>query len=244
MSEIAIVASGTRGDVQPYVALGKALKAAGYRVRLLGTENFEHLATDAGLAFAATGPNIEAMLQREEWRNTLESSNFLLILSHMQKEMKRQAAVVAERIPALLQGSDLIVTGAGGLGGTFAVGQHLKIPIVQAYVFPFTPTQDFPSPLVPHLPFGRLLNKLSFHVTRQLLWQSTKTSDSMTRARLDYPKARFGGLFDSCPRKTFRFCMDIVTTCYLHQRIGMPHTMSPAIGFWMHLRPGPRLRAL
>lgn len=195
MREIAIVASGTRGDVQPYVALGKGLKAAGYGVRLLGTENFERLATDAGLAFAATGPNIEAMLQRDEWRKTLESSNFLLILSQMQKEMKRQAAVVAERIPALLKGSDFIVTGAGGLGGTVAVAHLLNIPMVQAYVFPFSPTQKFPSPLVPYLPFGRLLNKLSFHVTQQLLWQSTKISDVMTRARLGLPKGSFWGPF-------------------------------------------------
>jgi sterol 3beta-glucosyltransferase len=145
MRDIAIVASGTRGDVQPYVALGKGLKAAGYRVRLLGSANFEQLATGAGLAFAAMGPNIEAMLQGDEWRQTLESSNFLLILSQMQKEMKQQAAIVAERIPALLQGSDFIVTGAGGLGGTFAVAHHLNIPIVRPMSSRLPPRRNFPA---------------------------------------------------------------------------------------------------
>jgi Glycosyltransferase family 28 N-terminal domain/FtsK/SpoIIIE family len=37
---IAIIAMGSLGDVQPYIALGKGLKEAGYRVRLVTHENF------------------------------------------------------------------------------------------------------------------------------------------------------------------------------------------------------------
>lgn len=40
---IAIMAMGSRGDVQPYITLGKGLKAAGHRVRLATHENFESL---------------------------------------------------------------------------------------------------------------------------------------------------------------------------------------------------------
>jgi sterol 3beta-glucosyltransferase len=40
MLDIAIIALGSRGDVQPYIALGKGLKAAGYSVRLVTHENF------------------------------------------------------------------------------------------------------------------------------------------------------------------------------------------------------------
>lgn len=197
MAKVTVVASGTRGDVQPYVALGKGLKEAGHQVRLVTSEDFETLITEAGLAFDSTGSSIEAVVNSEEWRKTLESSNFLLILSKMQHEMKRQAANLAQRIPGLLKGSDLIVTGAGGLGGTFTVAEMLNIPVVQAYVFPFTPTEEFPSPLVPTLPFSSLLNRLSFHITRQLLWQSTKTSDQATRDLLGLQKGSFWGPFRS-----------------------------------------------
>jgi len=37
---IVILAMGSRGDVQPYVALGKGLHAAGHGVRLLASENY------------------------------------------------------------------------------------------------------------------------------------------------------------------------------------------------------------
>ena len=200
MVEIAIVASGTRGDVQPYIALGQGLHKAGYRVRLLTSDNFATLAADAGLAFASTGESIEATLQSEEWRKTIQSGNFLAILKKMRTEMQRGAAGIAQRLPMLLRGSDLIVTGMGGLMGTFAVADLLKIPVIQAYVFPFTPTRAFPSPLVPKLPFGRVLNKLSFHVTRQMFWQSSKIGDATTRQALGLAKGSFWGPFRSLGR--------------------------------------------
>lgn len=191
---IAIVASGTRGDVQPYVALGIGLKKAGYDVRMLTSDDFEALATDAGLAFASTGGSIEGMLQSEEWRKTVESGNFLKILSRMTAEMKKRAHEFTRNLPALFDGTDLIVTGASGMGGTFSVAQKLHIPVIQAYVFPFTPTREFASPLVPWLPLGRLLlNKLSFHAMRQMLWQSVRVADTVTRRELNMPRASFWG---------------------------------------------------
>lgn len=55
MTQITIVASGTRGDVQPYVALGKGLKEAGYTVRLLSSENFRDLAAEYIQCYPSSG---------------------------------------------------------------------------------------------------------------------------------------------------------------------------------------------
>lgn len=197
MMNIAIVASGSRGDVQPYVALGKGLKAAGYQVRLLTGDNFETLAAEAGLAFYSTGESIEERLQSEEWRTTLENGNFLKILGQMQKEMKLGAAGIVERLPSLLEGSDLILSGMAGMGGVFTIAEMLRIPVIQTHVFPFTPTHEFPSPLVPNLPFGRVLNRLSFHATRQIFWQNFKVVDVTTRQALGLKKAPFWGPYRS-----------------------------------------------
>ncbi len=192
MIEISIVASGTRGDVQPYVALGKGLKDAGYNVRLLTSDSFESLVTGAGLGFCSTGESIEEILQTDEWRKVTESGNFLAILFKMRSEMKQRSGDMAQRLPDLLKGSDLIIAGTSVLG-TFSVAEMLKIPVIQAYVFPFTPTSEFPSPLVPKLPLGGALNALSFHVMRQMFWQSSKIGDATTRQVLGLGKGSFWG---------------------------------------------------
>lgn len=200
MTRITIVASGSRGDVQPYVALGKGLKDAGYEVRLLASENFETLTTEAGLAFASTGVSIEEITQTDEWRAVIEGGNFIAILGKMQSEMKRHAATSARLLPPLLEGSDVIVGGMASLS-LHGIAKQYQIPIIRAFVFPFTPTAAFATPLVPKLPLGGILNRWSFHLTHQMFWQSSKAVDAELRQIVGLPKGSFWGPFSEQERE-------------------------------------------
>jgi sterol 3beta-glucosyltransferase len=135
----------------------------------------------------------------EFWRN-------LAILNHTTRIIQLLHAAFLMSNPSdtsigVLTGRDLILTGMGGIGGVFTIAETLKIPLIQAYVFPFTPTSEFPAPLVPSLPFGSLLNKLSFHIARQMFWQTSKISDNLTRQILGIPKASFWGPYASLNRR-------------------------------------------
>lgn len=195
MRHITIVASGSRGDVQPYIAMGKGLRSAGHHVRLLASENFEPLVKEAGLDFCSTGISIEEIIQTDEWRKVTESGNFIALLGKMQQEMKRHVTALIDRLPDLLKGSDLIVAGMAGLGAVSAIAESFKIPTMQAYVFPFTPTRAFPAPITAKLPFGKALNHLSFRVLHQMFWQTSKMGDAMARKRLGMGKGPFWGPF-------------------------------------------------
>jgi len=192
---ISIVTGGSRGDVQPYIALGKGLKEAGFEVRLIASDDFEQLVTSAGLAFYSTGYSVASILDSDEWRATTENGNFLKIVAKMRSEMKRQAQFVAQTMPDLVQRSDYILAGFGGIGGAFSIAEHLNIPIIQAYVFPITPTREFPSPLTPRLPLGNLLNPVSFRIMQQMLWQSVRSSEVETRRILGMSGAPLFGPF-------------------------------------------------
>lgn len=233
---ISVVASGTRGDVQPYIALGKGLKDAGYTLRVLTSDDFEALVTGAGLTFSSAGESVEAVLQSDEWRKLMESGNFLKILRGMTAAMKERAHRLALDMPRLLEGTDLIVTGMGGMGGTFSIAEKLDIPVIQAYVFPITPTRAFPSPLTPTLPFGNLLNRLSFLPMRQMLWHSARAGDVATRKELEMPRGSFFGPYGALARRQ-------VPTLYGYSQ----HVLPPATdwdahhhvtGYWF-LEPAP-----
>jgi sterol 3beta-glucosyltransferase len=201
MTVLTIIASGSRGDVQPYVALGKGLKDAGYFVRIVTSDNFEQLVTEAGLSFCSAGTSIEEITQRDEWRKVIDSGNFIAILVKMRSELTRHADSMAQIMVELLPGSDLILAGLGGLGGAFTIAEKYKIPLIQAHIYPLTPTRELPSPLAPNLPFGGALNRLSYHVTRQFFWQSTKVGDASTRKLLGLPKAAFWGPYRALARR-------------------------------------------
>lgn len=59
---IALSAAGTRGDVQPMIALGLALRARGHHVRLCGPPDFHGSTVDAGLPFFPVGPDVHQMI--------------------------------------------------------------------------------------------------------------------------------------------------------------------------------------
>ncbi len=201
MPIITIMTGGTRGDVQPYVALGVGLQAAGYTVRVAASDNFAPLVTDAGLSFISTGESIEVLLNSPTWRATLERGNFVTILRQMQREMRSRAAEQARQLPAILHGSDLLIAGMAGFGGAFTAATAAQIPMLIAHVFPFTPTSMFPSPLVPLKTLGGMLNRFSFRLMQFVFWQTLKAADAATRTTLGLPAAPLAGAFGQYERQ-------------------------------------------
>ncbi len=66
---ITILAVGSRGDVQPCVALGEGLLRAGHDVLLAASPNFRELAVGRGLTFAALGEDSRILHQGEHGRD-------------------------------------------------------------------------------------------------------------------------------------------------------------------------------
>lgn len=196
---IAIIAMGSRGDVQPYIALGNGLKAAGHTVRLITHENFEVLVDSYGLEFCPVKGNVQEFMESPETRKLLESGNFFAIRAHTAKASQRAAIGWAEDGLAACQGIDLLVAGVGGLFLGFALAEKLKLPFLQAYVFPFTPTKAFPAILFPQSlsKLGGHVNRLSHQVFRQIMWQGSRTGNTLAREVLGLSAAPFWGGYNS-----------------------------------------------
>ena len=70
---ITIIAIGTRGDVQPAIALGKALQGRGHRVRLLAGANFADWIRSHGLEAAPATVDMQATMEGalgQEWMHS------------------------------------------------------------------------------------------------------------------------------------------------------------------------------
>ncbi len=195
---IAIVALGSRGDVQPYIALGQGLGDAGHRVRLITHENFAALAATYGLETHTVRGDVQAVAESEEMRALLAKGNFLAITRRTAQEAKRAMQHWAEDGLAACRGVELIVAGIGGLFIGLALAEKLDIPLMQAYLVPFTPTRAFPGVLLPvALPrLGGGFNRLSHHLVRQVMWQGSRGGDNLARQQLlELPTAPLFGPF-------------------------------------------------
>ena len=195
---VVIIASGSRGDVEPYVALGKGLQAAGHVVRLVTHQDFESLVTSHGLDFWPVAGSVQDVA--ESMAALIESGNFLAILAQMGKEAQRGALALTSASLAACQGMNLVVAGIGGVFVGVAIAEKLGLPLLQAYYIPFTPTSAYPAFVIPKPPswLGTLPNRPSYQVARQMMWQAFRSADKRARREvLDLPAAPFFGPFNA-----------------------------------------------
>jgi sterol 3beta-glucosyltransferase len=197
---IAIIAPGSRGDVQPYVALGKGLQEAGHAVRLVTQQDFETLVRTHGVEFWPIEGSVQEVIQGRKMRQVLESGSLFTSMAQMAREMKRAAVRLAERGLEACRGMDRVLAGIGGVFAALSLAEKLGLPLLQAYNVPFTPTRAFSGALLPRFPSGPggALHRLSHHLTRQIVWQAYRPADRVVRRQvLGLPPSPLRGPFGS-----------------------------------------------
>ena len=114
--KIALVACGSRGDVQPILALALGLRAAGHEVLLTVPPDFEALACEHGIEALALGPGFR---NNPEMRDASPRSFARFIKREIREEIRE--------LPALARGSDLLIATGLAFGGR-SVAEHLGVP--------------------------------------------------------------------------------------------------------------------
>jgi sterol 3beta-glucosyltransferase len=186
---ITILAAGSRGDVQPYVALGMGLQKAGHEVRLVASSDFEAFIKSRGLGFFSAGVDMRRLLQAEEAQATLASERSTLRgLWQTIREWRPAIQQVHESMWQASQETQAIVFSTLGMGA-YHVAERLGVPCFWALTFPmFGRTRTQPNPLLPALPLGGGYNLLT-HVFVERFWQQLagRASNSWRQAQLDLP---------------------------------------------------------
>ncbi len=181
--KLAIFASGSRGDVQPYLALGAGLRRHGHTVLLLTHANYEPEARALGLDFAELEGNPQDLMDSPQMRALLARGKFLEINALTAKALKTVVGAWTARGLEACAGADAILAGVGGLFTGLSVAEKLNLPFVGAPVFPFTPTAAFQGPLFPSVvsKLGGWANRLSHSIVRQVMWQGVRAATQNAR---------------------------------------------------------------
>ena len=170
MKQFTILAHGSRGDVQPYVAFGFGLKQAGYSVKIAAPAQFQSLVLEYGLDFAPLAGD-PRLLMAESVDQASSQGNFL----NSPRVILRYAAPIALQV---LRDAQHACQGADGIIHSLLmtqVGHQIAlqsgVPDFSALVFPvFSPTSNFPNPGFPDLRWA-LYNCLTHHLFSRLFSQ-------------------------------------------------------------------------
>jgi sterol 3beta-glucosyltransferase len=142
---IGIITYGTRGDVQPYLALALGLKAKGHKVTLAAPENFKDFVEDYGINFHPIHGNVNKLLYSPEGISALKTGNALTLLVYMRKAGKLLMPLITRDILDVCSKVDMMI--ASPLTflwvDSVAVRQHKKWAFFQLGPI-VTPTKYFP----------------------------------------------------------------------------------------------------
>jgi sterol 3beta-glucosyltransferase len=159
---IAIHTLGTRGDVQPYVALALGLRAAGHEVSIAAPEQFSGFVAGHGLGFAPLPRAFLDLMETPEGKAVLSTSKGFSAGLKLMKQIRpiMRGLFDAEWAAASRFRPDLMVFHPKAIA-TPHIAEKLGCRTILASPLPgFTPTAAFPSPMLPFASLGPL-NRIS-----------------------------------------------------------------------------------
>ncbi|MFL5800155.1 MAG: glycosyltransferase [Roseiflexaceae bacterium] len=175
MPRLTIIALGSRGDVQPFVALGLGLQAAGYSVKIAAAADYAPLVGEHRLAFHPLVGRISTLLDPAKVEQFLAGAhnplraarNFMLQANPVIDQLMRDCWDAC-------QAADGLIVSTLGMYCGVHLAEKLQIPCIVAHLHPYT-SAGGPHMFFPRLPCGAPLrgsyNRLTHALANHGFWQ-------------------------------------------------------------------------
>ncbi|CAF1120384.1 unnamed protein product [Didymodactylos carnosus] len=178
---ICIMIVGSRGDVQPFIALGKELLKVGHRVRLATHETFRKFVKENGLEFFPLGgdpaelmafmvknagiiPNVSSIVNGDIYRNRKQLAEII--------DSTWRACVEPDDETGALFTAEAIISNPPTFGHIHCA-EKLSIPLHICFTMPWSPTTAFPHPLYNadySIRSKEKMNYLSYEIVEMFTW--------------------------------------------------------------------------
>jgi UDP:flavonoid glycosyltransferase YjiC (YdhE family) len=164
-----LASCGSRGDVEPFAAVGRELLRRGHDVRMAVPPNMLDFIESAGLAAVAYGPDLREEMNpaTDLARNlVLKKQNPVSMLPEVIEHLSQVKAEKGTTLVSLANGADLLLAGFNEQGLAANVAEYYGIPLAALHFFP-----------AQLLEFG------------WLYWRVVKETDDAQRRALGLPEA-------------------------------------------------------
>ncbi len=212
--KITLFTQGSRGDVQPFLALAVGLQQAGHCATLVAPTSFTAWIQAYGVGVHPIPFDAQAFMQQPETQAMLKSGNMFRLLRFV-REVQAQAAGLFDILGQAAEAADFVVAYSGM--GAVELASQRGIPVAFAAGAPLPPTSAFPSFYLPwRFSLGGRYNRLTHALVLRALWAAFGGPLDLWRAtRLSLP-----------PWRSFQ-----AMWAYAHRTFGTPWLMgySPSV---------------
>lgn len=185
--KITILTYGSRGDVQPFIALARRLQKNGHEVKIAAPHRFADFVGAHGVPFIPLAGDPEEISKRINDAGT----NMVRIISSIRDYIFAIAPQVSRSAFAACEGAELIIHSFLFTVGGHSWAREHGIPDVSVQTFPmFAPTLEFPNVAAAQLPPG-VLSYLSHWLATKVFWFGGNSGYGPARRAnpdISYPK--------------------------------------------------------
>jgi UDP:flavonoid glycosyltransferase YjiC (YdhE family) len=180
---------GTRGEVEPYVTVGRELVRRGLDVRMAVAPEMVDFVESAGPAAVPYGPELKVILDphRDFWTYFFGNPWKIRELGRMWSEVSGPLTEcrgeVSRTLTSLADGADLILTGMNYEDTAANVAEYYHIPLATLHIFPWRANGQ----LLPFLPAP--LGRAAMTASEWLSWRGPKKVEDAQRRELGLPEA-------------------------------------------------------
>jgi sterol 3beta-glucosyltransferase len=169
---VTILAYGSRGDVQPYVALGVGLQGDGHTVRVAAPRPFEALITERGLEYAPLAGDPARLVRGLVDRAGHNLARIVRVMGEYTIPLALEVLADTQRA---CRGTDAVVHSFLMTLAGHQIAQAMGVPDFSALLYPiFARTSAFPNPMFPRLPLGGAYNRLTHDFFTRSFWQFSR----------------------------------------------------------------------
>ena len=187
---IGIFTYGTRGDLQPYVALALGLIEKGHNVTLSATEDFKDFVEGFGVPFQPLWGNAEMMMNSPEGQHILQTENPIKLMKYYFKVIHDNRQLLRQSYFEAISKVDYVIANTMTLPivSTIAEKQHKKMALTY-FMPPVVPTKEFPLAEFDFFNFP-WYNKLTYKIALTFFWKFIKKDTIEYRNELGLPKLK------------------------------------------------------
>lgn len=198
---------GSRGDVQPYIALCKGLIAEGHQAKIATHAEFKDWIEGHGIEFGMVEGDPAELMQL-----CIENGTFTMaFLQKASSTMRTWLDGLLATSWVACQGTDVLIESPSAMAGIH-IAEKLRIPYFRAFGMPWTRTRTYPHAfLTPEHKLGGTFNMSTYAIFDLIFWQGTaRQINSWRKSMLGLPSTSLDKLKPNKVPFLYNFSPEVV----------------------------------
>ncbi|WP_262365523.1 glycosyltransferase [Gordonia sp. OPL2] len=190
MMRLVMACNGSRGDVQPAVALGGELASRGHTITMLVPSDLVGFSAATGLPTEPYGGSTREVLDSDLVRERMKSRDPRTRLRAVTELTVRDGRLMQQQLLDATEGADAIIAGSAGQERAHNVAEVRRVPHVPLHLCPLR--RNGSTSLLTHLGLDvpAPVARASWSVAERILWWASRSAENALRDDLGLDTVR------------------------------------------------------